>query len=59
MIKGDAAFVEDASCYDREVVLIARTGPAVAITVLVHVGRRGSQLHHHVGAAPQAVVVRT
>ena len=53
--KGDAAFVEDASCSDREVVLIARTGPAVAIAVFV--GRAGSQLH--VGAALQAVVVRT
>ena len=32
--KGNVAVVEDASCSDREVVLTARTGPAVAIAVL-------------------------
>ena len=53
--KGDAAFVEDASCSDREVVLITRTGPAITIAVLG--SRAGSQIH--VGAALQAVVVRT
>ena len=53
--EGNVAVVEDASCSDREVVLTARTGPAVAIAVLC--GGAGSQLH--VGLTLWTEVVRT